>query len=166
VLLFQNFLQPITIMGALPLSIGGAMIGLLLSGDSLSLPVLIGLLMLMGIVTKNAILFVDYVLLAIREQGLGRRMALMQAGAKRARPIIMTTIAMIAGMLPMALRLSDNAEFQAPMAVAVIGGLTTSTLLSLVMIPVGFTIIDDFQHWLGRVLGRFSVAHRAPAGAE
>jgi HAE1 family hydrophobic/amphiphilic exporter-1 len=162
VLLFQSFLQPITIMGALPLSIGGALTALLISGDSISLSVLIGLLMLMGIVTKNSILFVDYALLAMREQGLGRREALIEAGSKRAQPIIMTTIAMIAGMLPIAARFGEDTDFRAPMAVTVIGGLTTSTLLSLIFIPVAYTFVDDIQLWLVKRLG-WLVASKKPA---
>ncbi|HVJ56062.1 MAG TPA: efflux RND transporter permease subunit [Aliidongia sp.] len=154
VLLFQSFLQPITIMGALPLSIGGAIAALLLTGDSMSLSVLIGLLMLMGIVTKNSILFVDYAILAIREHGLARREALIEAGSKRAQPILMTTIAMIAGMLPIAARLGEDADFRAPMAITVIGGLATSTLLSLVFVPVAYTFVDDIQGWLTRRLAR------------
>jgi HAE1 family hydrophobic/amphiphilic exporter-1 len=154
VLLFQSFLQPLTIMMSLPLSIGGALAALLLTGDALSLPVLIGLLMLMGIVTKNSILFVDYAILAMREHGLARREALIEAGAKRAQPILMTTIAMIAGMLPIAARFGENADFRAPMAITVVGGLATSTLLSLIFIPVAFTIIDDVQIWLVRHLKR------------
>ncbi len=153
VLLFQSFLQPITIMGALPLSIGGAIAGLLCTGDSMSLSVLIGLMMLMGIVTKNSILFVDYAILAIREHGLPRREALIEAGSKRAQPILMTTIAMIAGMMPIALRFGEDADFRAPMAITVAGGLATSTLLSLVFIPVAYTFVDDIQRWLVRRLG-------------
>jgi multidrug efflux pump subunit AcrB len=118
----------------------------------MSLSVLIGLLMLMGIVTKNSILFVDYAILAIKEHGLSRRDALIEAGAKRAQPILMTTIAMIAGMLPIAARFGENADFRAPMAITVVGGLATSTVLSLVFIPVAFTIIDDIQTWLVRHL--------------
>jgi HAE1 family hydrophobic/amphiphilic exporter-1 len=167
VLLFQSFLQPMTIMMALPLSIGGALAALLMTGDPLSLPVLIGLLMLMGIVTKNSILFVDYAILAMREHGLGRRDALIEAGAKRAQPILMTTIAMIAGMLPIAARFGENADFRAPMAITVIGGLATSTLLSLVFIPVAFTIIDDIQGWLVRRLRRLVTSDEpARAAAE
>jgi hydrophobe/amphiphile efflux-1 (HAE1) family protein len=167
VLLFQSFLQPITIMMALPLSIGGAILALLLTGDAMSLSVLIGLLMLMGIVTKNSILFVDYAILAMREHGLGRRDALIEAGAKRAQPILMTTIAMIAGMLPIAARFGENADFRAPMAITVVGGLATSTLLSLIFIPVAFTIIDDIQSWLVRHLRRVvTTEERIAAPAE
>jgi HAE1 family hydrophobic/amphiphilic exporter-1 len=165
ILLFQSFLQPITIMMALPLSVGGALAALLLTGDALSLPVLIGLLMLMGIVTKNSILFVDYAILAMREHGLGRRDALIEAGAKRAQPILMTTIAMIAGMLPIAARFGENVDFRAPMAITVVGGLATSTLLSLIFIPVAFTIIDDIQSWLVRHLRRVVTAESGTAHA-
>jgi hydrophobe/amphiphile efflux-1 (HAE1) family protein len=167
VLLFQSFLQPITIMMALPLSIGGAIVALLLTGDAMSLSVLIGLLMLMGIVTKNSILFVDYAILAMKEHGLNRRDALIEAGAKRAQPILMTTIAMIAGMMPIAMRFGENADFRAPMAITVAGGLATSTVLSLVFIPVAFTIIDDIQAWLVRYLSRVvSTEERVSAPAE
>jgi multidrug efflux pump subunit AcrB len=154
VLLFQSFLQPITIMAALPLSVGGAFLALLVTGESLSLTVLIGLMMLMGIVTKNSILLADYAMLAMKEHGLDRRAALIEAGAKRAQPIIMTTFAMVGGMLPIALRFGEQADFRAPMAITVIGGLVASTLLSLVLIPVVFTFVDDLQHWMGRYFAR------------
>ncbi len=108
----------------------------------------------MGIVTKNSILLVEYAIMARRERGMGRFEALMDAGAKRARPIIMTTIAMVAGMAPIAAGFGNNAEFQQPMAVAVIGGLIASTLLSLVFVPVTFTLIDDIQQWLAPKFGR------------
>jgi multidrug efflux pump subunit AcrB len=148
VLLFGNFFQPPTIMMALPLSIGGAFVALLLTGKALSMPAMIGLLMLMGIVTKNSILLVEYAIVAIRDRGLSRTEALIDAGAKRARPIIMTTVAMIAGMLPIAIGLGADADFRSPMAIAVVGGLVTSTLLSLVVIPSVFTVFDDMQRWV------------------
>jgi hydrophobe/amphiphile efflux-1 (HAE1) family protein len=148
VLLFGNFFQPPTIMMALPLSIGGALVALLLTGKALSMPAMIGLLMLMGIVTKNSILLVEYAIVAIRDRGLGRTEALIDAGAKRARPIVMTTVAMIAGMMPIAAGLGADADFRSPMAIAVVGGLVTSTLLSLVVIPSVFTVFDDLQHWV------------------
>jgi multidrug efflux pump subunit AcrB len=157
VLLFGNFFQPPTIMMALPLSIGGALVALLIANDSLSMPAMIGLLMLMGIVTKNSILLVEYAIVARRERGLNRRDALIDAGRKRARPIVMTTVAMIAGMVPIAIGLGADSDFRAPMAIAVIGGLVTSTLLSLVVIPVVFTYLDDLQNfvmpWLKRLVG-------------
>jgi multidrug efflux pump subunit AcrB len=161
VLLFGNFFQPPTIMAALPLSIGGAFVALLLAHDALSMPSLIGLLMLMGIVTKNSILLVEYAIVAIRDHGMGRAEALIDAGRKRARPILMTTVAMIAGMAPIAAGFGADSDFRAPMAVTVIGGLITSTLLSLLVIPVVFTFFDDLQHrvspWFGRLLN-----NRAP----
>ncbi|MEO5758456.1 MAG: efflux RND transporter permease subunit [Mesorhizobium sp.] len=151
VLLFKDFLQPITILIALPLSIGGAALGLILYGAALDLSSTIGVLMLMGIVCKNSILLVDYAIEA-RNAGLDRRSALLKAGSTRARPIIMTTIAMVAGMLPAAAGVGADAGFRAPMAVAVIGGLIASTLLSLVVVPVMFAAMDDLSSWLGRRL--------------
>ena len=145
VLLFGNFFQPPTIMMALPLSVGGAMVALLAANMSLSMPAMIGMLMLMGIVTKNSILLVEYAIVAMRDRGMNRMDALIDAGRKRARPILMTTVAMIAGMLPTAIGWGAQSDFRAPMAVAVIGGLVTSTLFSLVLIPVVFTYMDDLQ---------------------
>ena len=153
VLLFHDFMQPITILGALPLSMGGAFIALLITGKSFSMPSLIGLLMLMGIVTKNSILLVEYAITA-RHQGMQRFDALVDACHKRARPIVMTTIAMTAGMLPIALGLGSDPSFRSPMAIAVIGGLMTSTMLSLLVIPVVFTYIDDLEHWIKKKTGR------------
>jgi multidrug efflux pump subunit AcrB len=164
VLLFTDFMQPLTILAALPLSIGGAFVALLLTGRALSMPSLIGLIMLMGIVTKNSILLVDYAILA-RKAGMSRFDALVDACHKRSRPIIMTTIAMGAGMLPLALGLSGDPSFRAPMAIAVIGGLITSTLLSLLVVPAVFTYVDDFQRWLAvkvRSLRRRPKAPRKP----
>jgi len=152
VLLFHDFLQPATILAALPLSVGGAFSALLITGNSFSLPSIIGLLMLMGIVTKNSILLVEYAVMARREHGMSRFDALMDACHKRARPIVMTTIAMGAGMLPIAMGWgADDPSFRSPMAVAVIGGLITSTLLSLLVIPVVFTYVDDFLVKLQKV---------------
>jgi multidrug efflux pump subunit AcrB len=148
ILLFRNFFHPATILMALPLSIGGAMAALLMGGMGISLPALIGLLMLMGIVTKNSILLVEYAIVAMRDRGLSRRDALIDAGAKRARPIIMTSIAMIAGMVPIAAGWGADSDFRQPMAVAVIGGLVTSTLLSLVFVPVFFSIVEDVQNFI------------------
>jgi multidrug efflux pump subunit AcrB len=160
VLLFGNFFQPPTIMMALPLSIGGAFVALLIGGKAMSLPSMIGMLMLMGIVTKNSILLVEYAIVAIRDRGLSRLDALLDAGRKRARPIVMTTVAMIAGMLPIASGLGADADFRSPMAIAVVGGLVTSTMLSLVIIPVVFTFFDDLQRWAAPKLKRLlSVDH-------
>ncbi|MEO7774489.1 MAG: efflux RND transporter permease subunit [Steroidobacteraceae bacterium] len=150
VLLFHDFLQPITILSALPPSAGGAILCLWIFNFELSIPSLIGLLMLMGIVTKNSILLVEYAVMARREHGLNRKEALLDACSKRARPIIMTTIAMGAGMLPVALGLSGDSSFRSPMGVAVIGGLIASTGLSLFVVPVIYTLVDDFEHWVKR----------------
>ncbi|WP_295751844.1 efflux RND transporter permease subunit [Undibacterium sp.] len=142
VLLFHDFMQPVTILAALPLSIGGAFIALLVTGSAFSMPSLIGLIMLMGIATKNSILLVEYAIVA-RHGGMSRKAALLDAGHKRARPIVMTTIAMGAGMLPIALGIGIDPSFRAPMAISVIGGLITSTFLSLLAVPVVFTYVDD-----------------------
>ena len=143
VLLFKDFIQPLTILAALVLSIPGAFLALFLTGTALSMPSMIGLIMLMGIATKNSILLIDYVVLARREHGLNRWDALLDACSKRARPIIMTTVAMGAGMLPIAIGLGTDPSFRAPMAIVVIGGLITSTFLSLLVIPVAYTYVDD-----------------------
>jgi multidrug efflux pump subunit AcrB len=151
VLLFRAFWHPITILAALPLSFGGAFIALLLAGQTLSMPALIGLLMLMGIATKNSILLVDYAIMAQRERALSLADAMLDACAKRARPIIMTSLAMGAGMLPVAIGSSSaDPSFRSPMAVAVIGGLVTSTLLSLLVIPPAFMLMDQAAGWLRR----------------
>jgi multidrug efflux pump subunit AcrB len=150
VLLFGTFLQPITILFSLPLSIGGAIGALLLTGKHLTTPVWIGILMLMGIVTKNAIMLVEFAVESIRE-GKPREEAIIDAGMKRARPIIMTTIAMVAGMMPSALAFGDGGEFRSPMALAVIGGLMFSTILSLVFVPAMFIVMDD----IGSLIWRF-----------
>ena len=155
VLLFHDFAQPMTIMAALPLSLGGALGLLLAAGEALSMPAIIGILMLMGIVTKNSILLVEYALVAI-ENGASRRDALIDACSKRAQPIVMTTIAMGAGMLPIALRIGADADFRAPMAIAVLGGLVTSTALSLFYVPVVFTLVDDVKRRIARVFGPHS----------
>ena len=154
VLLFKDFLQPITILMALPLSLGGAFVLLLLTKSSFSMPSLIGLIMLMGIASKNSILLVDYAILARKEQGMSRFNALLDACHKRARPIIMTTIAMGAGMLPIALGIGTDPSFRSPMAIAVIGGLITSTFLSLLVIPVVYTLIDDLHQLVYRIRGK------------
>ena len=153
VLLFGSFLHPITILFSLPLSIGGAIVALAITAKPMSLPVVIGILMLMGIVTKNAIMLVDF---AVEEmaRGVPRAEAIIDAGRKRARPIVMTTIAMVGGMLPSALGAGEGGEFRSPMAIAVIGGLISSTLLSLVFVPAVFVALDDVARLLWRVFGR------------
>ncbi|MBP9655755.1 MAG: efflux RND transporter permease subunit, partial [Rhodocyclaceae bacterium] len=143
VLLFKDFVQPVTILAALVLSVPGAFLALFVTQKALSMPSMIGLIMLMGIATKNSILLIDYVVLARREHGLDRWEALLDACRKRARPIVMTTVAMGAGMMPIALGIGVDPSFRAPMAIVVIGGLITSTFLSLLVIPVVFTYVDD-----------------------
>ena len=150
VLLFGTFLQPITILFSLPLSIGGAIAALLVTGKQLTTPVWIGILMLMGIVTKNAIMLVEFAVESIRE-GKPRHEAIIDAGMKRARPIVMTTVAMAAGMMPSALAFGAGGEFRSPMALAVIGGLVFSTILSLVFVPAMFMMMDD----IGALTWRF-----------
>ena len=148
VLLFKDFLQPVTILAALPFAFGGAFVALLVTHSSFSMPSLIGLLMLMGIVTKNSILLVEYAIMARRDFGMSRLEALLDACNKRARPIVMTTIAMGAGMLPIAMGLGADPSFRMPMATAVIGGLITSTIISLFVVPVVFTFVDDLNEKL------------------
>jgi len=165
VLLFKDFLHPVTILCALPLALGGAFVGLLIGQKALSMPSLIGLIMLMGVATKNSILLVEYAIVARRGHdgsngrpavaGMSRWDALRDACHKRARPIIMTTIAMGAGMLPIAVGFgAADSSFRSPMAIAVIGGLITSTVLSLLVVPAVFTYIDDIEHWLKRTARR------------
>jgi multidrug efflux pump subunit AcrB len=159
VLLFHDFVQPVTILSALLLSVPGAFLALFVTGMELSMPAMIGLIMLMGIATKNSILLVDYIILARRDHGLPRAEAIIDACRKRARPIVMTTIAMGAGMLPIALGIGVDPSFRAPMAVVVIGGLITSTFLSLLVIPVVFTYVDDLVQKLRGGLRRKAPAH-------
>lgn len=153
VLLFGSVFQPVTILLSLPLSLGGVILALLLTGQSISMPVVIGVLMLIGIVTKNAIMLVDFAIEA-RAAGVPRRQAITDAGRKRARPIVMTTVAMVAGMVPSALGLGDGGEFRAPMATGVIGGLIVSTVLSLVFVPSFYTVMDDASELLRRLFRR------------
>jgi multidrug efflux pump subunit AcrB len=152
VLLFKDFVQPLTILGALVLSVPGALLALAATGTAISMPSLIGLVMLMGITAKNSILLVDYAIHAHRDLGLGRREAALDAVRKRARPIVMTTVAMAAGMLPVALGLGADPSFRAPMAVVAVGGLITSTVLSLLVIPALFVAVDDLAQAVRRRL--------------
>ncbi|WP_115560790.1 efflux RND transporter permease subunit [Xanthomonas arboricola] len=165
ILLFNDFFQPLTILSAIPLSLGGAFIALLLCGSELDVPSMIGLVMLMGIVTKNSILLVEYAVIAIRDGAASVDVALLDACHKRARPIVMTTVAMIAGMLPIALGFGADASFRQPMAIAVIGGLISSTLLCLVVVPAVFSCIHDGRTWLHRRWrGAFRRADDDPGG--
>ena len=163
VLLFKDFLHPVTILCALPLALGGAFVGLLIAQKSFSMPSLIGLIMLMGIATKNSILLVEYAIVARRDHGLSRFDALLDACHKRARPIIMTTIAMGAGMLPIAIGFgAADPSFRSPMSIAVIGGLITSTVLSLLVVPVVFTYLDDLEHFIKRTGAKLGRRKKAP----
>ena len=170
VLLFGSFLQPITILFSLPLSVGGAFVGLLVTHKPLSVPVFIGILMLMGIVTKNAIMLVDFTIHSIKS-GIPREEATIDAGHKRARPIIMTTIAMVAGMLPSAFAHGAGGEIRSPMAIGVIGGLVVSTLLSLIFVPAMYLMMDDLSRLFLRFTSRLvstgepaaPAAHGAPS---
>ncbi len=154
ILLFRSFVKPVVILAALPLSLAGAFLALLATGGELNLPVLIGLLMLMGLAAKNSILLVEHAVEAER-MGKSQTEALLEAAHERTRPIIMTTIAMAMGMLPTALGVSSGSEFRQPLAVAVIGGLVSSTALSLVLVPVVYAVMDDFENWLRPKLARW-----------
>ena len=153
ILLFHSVLQPITIIFSLLLSVGGVAAALILSRNSLSMPVMIGMLMLMGIVAKNAILLIDFAI-EMRARGMNRFTAVVEAGHKRAQPIVMTSIAMSAGMLPSALGVGEGGAFRAPMATAVIGGIIVSTVLSLVVVPSFYLIMDDLSRLMGWIFGR------------
>jgi HAE1 family hydrophobic/amphiphilic exporter-1 len=150
VILYKDWLQPLTRMAALPLSIGGAFAMLFVTHSEFGLPAMIGIIMLMGIADKNSILLVDYIQERMRE-GMPRNEAILLACRVRARPIVMTSFAMSAGMLPTALSLGLDPAFRAPMALAVIGGLISSTALSLVFMPVLFSTVRDFEEWIARV---------------
>ncbi len=156
---FESFIDPLSIMLSLPLSIVGMAGTLLITGDTINIMSLIGLIMLMGLVTKNAILLVDYTKV-LRGRGMDRRTALITAGRTRLRPILMTTSAMVFGMLPLFFAIGEGAEFRAPMARAVVGGLITSTLLTLIVVPVVYTILDDITAWMFR-----KSVHQARAAA-
>jgi hydrophobe/amphiphile efflux-1 (HAE1) family protein len=158
VLLFEGYLHPFTIMMSLPLALGGALMALVVAHQSLGFYALIGIVMLMGLVTKNAILLVEYCLMAMKE-GKPRYQAIVESGEARMRPILMTTIAMIAGMLPIALGLGAGSEARAPMAICVVGGLVTSTVLTLIIVPVVFTYVDDLQKWFSKFLPQAAINH-------
>lgn len=158
VLLFRSFFKPITILAALPLSLSGAFFGLLVGGSELNLPALIGLLMLMGLAAKNSILLVEHAIESERA-GMSQHDALIEACRERARPIVMTTFAMVAGMIPTAMGLGEGSELRVPMALAVIGGLISSTALSLVLVPVVYEFIDDWELKLRPRLKRLVSSH-------
>jgi HAE1 family hydrophobic/amphiphilic exporter-1 len=150
--LFESFLTPFVIIFCLPQAMVGALLALLITGKPMGIVSMIGIIMLMGLVTKNAILLVDYTN-TVRERGKTRHDAILEAGPTRLRPILMTTLAMVGGMLPTALALSQGSETRSPMAIAVIGGLILSTMLTLIVIPVTYTVVEDA--WMG-LLRHFS----------
>jgi multidrug efflux pump subunit AcrB len=162
-MLFNSATQPLVILGAVPLCGVGAFGALWLSGYALSLPSLVGLLMLTGVSTKNSILIVDYAIIGQRDHGLSRHDAIIDACRKRARPVIMTTLAMGAGMLPIAFSLAADGNFRAPLGVSVIGGLLTSTFLSLLAVPAAYTLMADIMDWWRGWRGRGRGASAPPA---
>ncbi|MEO6360579.1 MAG: efflux RND transporter permease subunit [Sphingomicrobium sp.] len=153
VLLYRRFLSPLVNMGSLLLAPLGAAVGLHLTGNPVSLPVLIGILMLFGIVAKNSILLVDFAV-EMMDHGMDRAHAIIEAGHKRAQPIVMTTVAMVAGMVPIAISLTGDGSWRAPMGVTVMGGLVFSTALTLLLVPAFFSIAVDIENWLGRKFRR------------
>jgi HAE1 family hydrophobic/amphiphilic exporter-1 len=159
---FGSFLDPIAILISLPLSLIGVVLALIITGDTLNIMSLIGVMLLMGIVAKNAILLIDFAKWG-RERGMSMRDALIEAGRTRLRPILMTTLALIAGMIPVALGLGEGADFRAPLGRAVIGGTITSTILTLFVIPTIYEIFDSWRTALGRRFAR-RPAHAAPEG--
>jgi HAE1 family hydrophobic/amphiphilic exporter-1 len=150
---FGSFVDPVAILMSLPLSLIGVLMALAITGMTINIMSLIGVILLMGIVAKNAILLIDFAKWAREERGVPLREALIQAGAIRLRPILMTTFALIAGMVPVALGRGEGAQFRAPLGVAVMGGVITSTFLTLLVIPTGYEIIDEARGWLARKFG-------------
>ena len=150
---FESFIHPLTIMLTLPLAFVGAIVGLFLSGTTIAMGALIGIILLMGLVTKNAILLLDRALVRVRDHGETPLQAVLEAGPERLRPILMTSAAMILGMLPTATSNGEGSEFRAPMAIAVIGGVVSSTLLSLIVVPVFYLTIEGLKSRLARFFG-------------
>jgi hydrophobic/amphiphilic exporter-1 (mainly G- bacteria), HAE1 family len=162
---FRSFLQPVALMSSLPLTLIGVVLALLLWRSTLNMFSIIGVIMLMGLVTKNAILLVDFANRA-RDDGMPLDQALLEAARVRLRPILMTTLAMVFGMVPLAFALTEGSEQRAPMGQAVIGGVITSSLLTLVVVPVIVLYLDDFQRWLRRILGRPETQAQPSASAS
>ncbi|HVX40844.1 MAG TPA: efflux RND transporter permease subunit [Gemmatimonadaceae bacterium] len=167
---FGSFIDPLAILMSLPLSLIGVMLSLAISGMTINIMSLIGVILLMGIVAKNAILLIDFAKWAREERGVPLREALIEAGAIRLRPILMTTFALIAGMIPVALGRGEGAQFRAPLGVAVIGGVVTSTFLTLLVIPTGYEILDEWRHaimrWLGKKPKQMTAEHPVPAAGD
>ncbi|HJQ09615.1 MAG TPA: efflux RND transporter permease subunit [Gemmatimonadaceae bacterium] len=169
VMQFGSFLEPLAIMASLPLSLIGVMLALMITNTTINIMSLIGVILLMGIVAKNAILLIDFAKWAREKEGVPRREALIQAGAIRLRPILMTTLALIAGMIPVALGVGEGAEFRAPLGRAVIGGVITSTMLTLIVIPTFYEILDEWREWVFSKFGvykRRTAEHPIPRGAH
>jgi HAE1 family hydrophobic/amphiphilic exporter-1 len=163
---FGSFLDPLAILMSLPLSLIGVLLALALTGYTINIMSLIGVILLMGIVAKNAILLIDFAKWAREKEGMPLREALIEAGAIRLRPILMTTFALIAGMIPVALGRGEGAQFRAPLGVAIIGGVLTSTLLTLLVIPTLYEVMDEARHWLAMRFGfspPMTGEHRVPA---
>jgi HAE1 family hydrophobic/amphiphilic exporter-1 len=164
---FGSFLDPLAILVSLPLSLIGVVLALLITRDSLNIMSLIGVILLMGIVAKNAILLIDFAKWAREDKGMPLREALIEAGAIRLRPILMTTFALIAGMIPVALGRGEGAQFRAPLGIAVIGGVITSTFLTLLVIPTGYEILDEWRRGFARIAGyrprQMTAEHPVPA---
>jgi HAE1 family hydrophobic/amphiphilic exporter-1 len=169
VMQFGSFIDPLAIMLSLPLSLIGVLLSLAVTHNTINIMSLIGVILLMGIVAKNAILLVDFAKWAREERGVPLREALIEAGAIRLRPILMTTFALIAGMIPVALGRGEGSQFRAPMGIAVIGGVITSTLLTLVAIPTFYEILDEWRSAFGQRFGfrvkQQTAEHRVPVGA-
>jgi multidrug efflux pump subunit AcrB len=163
---FESLLHPITIMMALPLAFVGAFVALFLAHSSMSMGATIGFILLMGLVTKNGILLIDHAVVKVREEGWSAHQAILDAGPARMRPILMTSAAMVLGMLPTALNDGPGSEFRAPMAIGIIGGVISSTLLTLLVVPVFYLFMEGMRErvadfWVRWVLGK----PRAPGGA-
>jgi HAE1 family hydrophobic/amphiphilic exporter-1 len=152
--LYESFVVPFTIMVVLPLAVCGAFYSLAITGKSLDINSMIGCILLIGIATKNSILLVDYANQKVRDDGLSLSEAMILAGRTRLRPILMTTVALIAGMLPIAIGLNEVSKQRTPMGVAIIGGLISSTLLSLLVVPAVYSYMERFREWSAKFLGR------------
>src|SRR6185503_5621318 len=157
---FESFVHPLTIMLTLPLALVGGIVGLFLTNNTMAMGAIIGIVLLMGLVTKNAILLIDRAIVHVRDGGMTPFHAILRAGPERLRPILMTSAAMVLGMLPTAMSNGEGSEFRAPMAIAVIGGVISSTLLSLVVVPVFYLTVENFKHRVGRLWNRVSAYFR------
>jgi multidrug efflux pump subunit AcrB len=161
---FESFVHPFTIMLTLPLALVGGILGLFLTNNTMAMGAIIGIVLLMGLVTKNAILLIDRAIVHVRDNAMAPLQAILHAGPERLRPILMTSAAMVLGMLPTAVSNGEGSEFRAPMAIAVIGGVVSSTLLSLIVVPVFYLAIESLKAQLARLFRRLGLTrHSAPA---